>query len=59
MNTIFIKIFFSTVCLFIFLHVVSFSIFEIRTNKNTFGGVFTIVFTIFSIIFSNIVFWMN
>ena len=59
MNTIFIKIFFSIVCIFIFFHVLSFSIFEIRTNKNIFGGVFTIVFTVFSVVFSNIVFWIN
>lgn len=59
MNTVFIKIFFSIVCILILLHLISFSIFEIKTNKNIFGGVFTIIFTVFSVIFSTIVFWIN
>lgn len=59
MNTIFIKIFFSVICLFIFLYVLSFSIFEIKTNHNLFGGIFTIFITVGSIIFSNILFWLN
>lgn len=59
MNTIFIKIFFSIICLFIFFYILSFAIFEIKTNKNIFGSIFTIIFTVFSIVFSNIVFWIN
>ena len=59
MNTIFIKIFFSIICIFIFFHIFSFAVFEIKTNRNIFGGVFTIVFTVFSVVFSNIVFWIN
>lgn len=59
MNTVFIKIFFSLVCTYMFLHIISFSIFEIKTNKNIFGGVFTILFAVFSVIFSNVLFWLN
>lgn len=59
MNTIFIKIFFSLMCLFMLLYVVSFSIFEIKTNHNLLGGIFAIFITVGSIIFSNIVFWIN
>lgn len=59
MNTIFIKIFFSVMCLFIFFYMMSFSIFEIKTNKNVYGGIFTIVFTVGSIVLSNFVFWIN
>lgn len=59
MNTIFIKIFFSIICLFMLLYVISFSLFEIKTNKNLFGGLFTIFLTVGSIIFSNIIFWIN
>lgn len=59
MNTIFIKIFFSIVCLLILLYVISFSLFEIKTKKNLLGGIFTIFITVGSIIFSNILFWIN
>lgn len=59
MNTIFIKIFFSLVCLTILFYVISFSIFELKTNHNTFGVAFTLFFTIASIVFSNIIFWSN
>lgn len=46
MNTFYIKLFFSLICLFIFLYMFSFSMFEIKTNKNIFGGIITILFTI-------------
>lgn len=59
MNTFFIRLFFSIICIFIFFYVFSFSLFEIKTNKNIFGGIFTILVTIGSIIFSNIIFWIN
>ena len=59
MNTFFIRLFFSIICLFIFLYVLSFSIYEIRTNRNFFGGIFTLLVTLGSIIFSNIIFWIN
>ena len=59
MNTLFIKIFFSVICLFIFFYIISFSMFEIKTNKNILGGIFTIFITVGSIIFCNIVFWIN
>ena len=58
MNTFFIRFFFSIVCIFIFLYVLSFSLFEIKNNKNFFGGIFTLIVTIGSIIFSNIIFWI-
>ncbi len=59
MNTLFIRLFFSTVCVFIFLYVLSFCLFEIKNNKNIFGGIFTLAVTLGSIIFSNIIFWIN
>jgi hypothetical protein len=59
MNTIFIKLFFSIMCLFMFFYVLSFSIFEIKTNHNIVGSIFTIFITVGSIIFSNIMFWLN
>ena len=59
MNNIFIKFFFSLICLFILLYIISFSIFEIKNKNNVFGGVATIVFTLASIIYSNIIFYIN
>ena len=59
MNTIFIKLFFSTVSLFFLTYTISYSKFEILTQKNTLGGVFIILFSLISIIFVNIIFWIN
>ncbi len=59
MNTFSIKLFFSQICVVIFWHMVSFSIYEIKNNNNKFGGIFTIVFSLTSIILSLIVFWIN
>ncbi len=59
MNTIFIKIFFSFVCFVIFEYILSFSGFEIKKNGNVLGSVFLVLFSIGSIVFSNIVFWSN
>ena len=59
MNTFSIKLFFSQICIVIFLHNVSFGIFEIKQKNNKFGGLFTIVFSLASIILSVIVFWTN
>ena len=59
MNTIFIKIFFSIVCLLSLIHIWSFAVFEIKENKNVYGGIFTILFAIFSVVFSNVLFWLD
>ncbi|HCC03455.1 MAG TPA: hypothetical protein DEP51_01155 [Clostridiales bacterium] len=59
MNTFSIKLFFSEVCIVIFLHMLSFAFFEIKQNNNKFGGIFTIVFSLVSVILSVIVFWIN
>ena len=59
MNTFSIKLFFSQICIVIFLHMLSFSIFEIKEKNNKFGGIFTIVFSVLSIILSLYVFWTN
>lgn len=46
MNNLYIKLFFSLICLILFFYMISFSIFEIKNKKNLFGGVITIIFTI-------------
>ena len=35
------------------------SIYEIKTRHNFFGGILTIFLTVGSVIFSNIIFWIN
>ncbi len=59
MNNVFIKLFFSLMCIFILFYMISFSLFEIKQKNNSFGGIATIIFTVTSIILSNIVFWIN
>lgn len=59
MNTIFIKIFFGFISLVILFYVISFSLFEIKKKHNFWGGIFTIFIIVGSIIFSNIIFWIN
>ncbi len=59
MNTFSIKLFFSQICIVIFLHMLSFAVFEIKQKNNKFGGIFTIVFSLLSIILSIFVFWTN
>ena len=59
LNTFSIKLFFSEICIVIFLHMVSFALFEIKQRKNKFGGIFTILFSLGSIILSVFVFWTN
>lgn len=59
MNNVFIKLFFSLMCIFILFYMISFSLFEIKQKNNPFGGIATIIFTVTSIIISNIVFWIN
>lgn len=59
MNNIFIKLFFSFICLCIFIYIISYGIFEIKTNKNYFGTIFLIFYSLASFIFCNIAFWIE
>ena len=67
MNTFFIRLFFSIICLLIFLYVLLLSVI-IGLVQGVMGAVLIsgiekttkmILITIFSIIFSNIIFWIN
>lgn len=46
MVTIFIKILSQLVVLYFFFYLISFSIYEIKTQKNKLGGIATIIFTL-------------
>lgn len=54
LNFIFYTIFILS-SIFVFVNTVSYGLYEIKQEKNTYGGVLVIVFSIFCIIFSNIV----
>lgn len=54
LNTIF-HIIFIISSFFIFINTVSYGLYEIKEQKNTYGGVLVIAFSIFCIIFGNIV----
>lgn len=54
LNVIF-HIIFILSSIFIFVNTVSYGLYEIKQEKNTSGGVLVIVFSIFCIIFSNVV----
>ena len=59
MNTIFTKIIFLIFTLIIFLYNCSYAGFEITKKNNISGGVMVFVFTLISVIFSNIMFFMS
>lgn len=59
MNNIFIKLLFSAFTLYVLLYCTSFAKYEFKQNKKTFASIFVFFFTLASVIFSNIIFWLN
>lgn len=59
MNNLFIKVYFSIICALMLMYMISYSMYEAKNNKNIFGSVFIIFFSIFSTVLSNYVFWIN
>lgn len=55
----FYHILFLIFTVYILFECISYSIFEIKTQQNKFGGTCVILFSIFCVIFSNIVVWVN
>ena len=53
------SVLFSLFTLYILLESISYAIFEIKKQNNKFGGTCVILFSVFCIILSNIVIWMN
>lgn len=50
---------FSIFTIYVLINSCSYGIYEIKNEKNKSGGIAVISFTIFSIIFSNIMVWLN
>ena len=59
MNIIFINIIFLIFTLIIFLKTIGYGLYEIKQEKNPYGGIACIIFSLFSIIFSNIMVWTH
>ena len=59
MNTFFIKLIFLIFTIFIFLYSASYVSFEITKKNNISGGIMVFIFTIISVIFSNIMFFVS
>ena len=59
MITGFIKCIFSIISIYIFLYNCSFINYEIKNNNNIVGSIIILIFVIASLIFSNIMFWLN
>ena len=45
--------------IYVLIESIHYAIYEIRNKKNKFGGICVITFSIFCILFSNIIVWMN
>lgn len=45
--------------IYVLIQSVSYGLYEINEQNNKFGGRVVILFTIFSVVFSNIIVWMN
>ena len=52
-------ILFTVFTLYVLIESIVYANFEIKNQKNKFGGIAVIAFTAFCIIFSNILVWMN
>lgn len=52
-------IIFAIISLYFFVRAVSFGIYEIKTNNNTFAGIATFILALLGLVFPNIAIWMN
>ena len=59
MNTIFIDVIFLFFTLGFLCKIIAYGFYEIRNEKNLFGGICTISFSVLSVVFSNIMVWIN
>ena len=59
MDNIAYKIIFLIFTLYILIYSTSYGIHEIKKENNTYGGFSVIFFTIFSIVFGNIIIWIR
>jgi hypothetical protein len=54
LNNIFINLFFLLLSLYVLGKIIGYAMYEINIEKNLFGGICTIVFSVFSILIGNL-----
>ena len=59
MPTFIYHILFSIISIYILLKTIGYALYEINTIQNKYGGIVIITFSIFVVIFSNIMVWLN
>lgn len=59
MNNTFIDVVFLLFTIILLCKIIAYSLYEIQNENNLFGGVFTIVFSVASVVFSNTMVWIS
>lgn len=59
MLSLFYHILFLIFTIYVLIQSISYGLYEINEQKNKSGGTIVILFTIFSVVFSNIIVWQN
>ena len=59
MNNIFIKVIFLLITLYILMYCGSYAKYEITKKNHIISGIVVFVFTLTSVIFANVVFWIK
>lgn len=59
MLSFFYHVVFLIFTIYVLIRSVAYSLYEINEQENKFGGRLVILFTIFSVVFSNILVWKN
>lgn len=59
MLSLFYHVLFLAFTIYVLVYSISYGLYEIKQEQNSFGGGFVIAFTIFSVIFSNVMVWQN
>ena len=59
MNNVVIDVVFLFFTLGLLCKVIAYGLYEIKNENNPFGGICTIVFSVLSVVFSNIMVWIN
>lgn len=59
MLNLFYHLLFLIFSVYVLIQSISYGLYEIQEQKNNFGGRIVILFSIFSIVFSNIIVWQN
>ena len=59
MLNLFYHIVYLLLCIYVLAKSISYGVYEIKEEKNKYGGIVVILITIFDVIFSNIIVWQN